>query len=144
MDADFIHELFGEFGAVSVRRMFGGAGIFAGGVMFGLIIDGQIYLKTNGTTVSVYEAEGCGPFGYDTKHGRRVLTSYWRLPERLYDEPGELAQWARSSLGVARAKAAEKSKPKATAPPAKSGAKRRAKKLAGMPHKRKAGTKSRL
>ncbi|MCF8476249.1 MAG: TfoX/Sxy family protein [Pseudolabrys sp.] len=92
--------------------MFGGAGLFSQGLMFGLVLDGQIFLKTDPGTVPAFEAEGCGPFGYDTKYGRRVLTSYWRLPERLYDEPDELAQWARTALGVARAKAVAKASPK--------------------------------
>ena len=36
VDAGFIHDLFQPFGAVTVRRMFGGAGLFVDGVMFGL------------------------------------------------------------------------------------------------------------
>jgi DNA transformation protein len=40
VDAEFIHDLFQSFGAVSVRRMFGGAGLFADGVMFGLVSGG--------------------------------------------------------------------------------------------------------
>ena len=31
--------------------------------------------------------------------------SYWRMPERLLDEPDELLAWARISLGVARKRA---------------------------------------
>jgi TfoX/Sxy family transcriptional regulator of competence genes len=42
VDAEFIHDLFQPFGAVTVRRMFGGAGLFADGVMFGLVSGGQI------------------------------------------------------------------------------------------------------
>ena len=47
VDADIIRELFADFGAVQVRRMFGGAGLFADGVMFGLVSDGQIFLKAD-------------------------------------------------------------------------------------------------
>ena len=108
MDAEFIRELFVEFGAVQVRRLFGGAGLFADGVMFGLVSDGQIYLKTDAGTAAQFERERCGPFEYDTRNGKRVLTSYWRLPERLYDDAEELAQWARAALAVARQSAARK------------------------------------
>jgi DNA transformation protein len=102
VDAEFIRELFCEFGAVQVRRMFGGAGLFADGVMFGLVSDGQIYLKADTAMVPRFEGEGCGPFEYSTTKGKRALTSYWRLPDRLYDDPAELAQWAKLALGVAR------------------------------------------
>jgi DNA transformation protein and related proteins len=36
------------------------------------------------------------------------LTSYWRLPDRLYDDADELAQWARHALKAAHEVAAAK------------------------------------
>jgi DNA transformation protein len=102
VDTEFIRELFLPFGTVQVRRMFGGAGLFADGVMFGLISDGQIYLKADAAAVPRFEAEGCRPFEYSTAKGKRTLTSYWRLPDRLYDDAEELARWARAALTIAR------------------------------------------
>ena len=110
VDVEFIHDLFQPFGAVTVRRMFGGAGLFADGVMFGLVSGGQIYLKADATTVTCFEREQCEPFEYSTKNGKRTLTSYWRLPDRLYDDADELAQWARQALAAARRGAAVKPK----------------------------------
>jgi len=110
VDAEFIHDLFQPFGAVSVRRMFGGAALFADGVMFGLVSGGQIYLKVDATTVTGFEREQFEPFEYLTKNGKRALTSYWRLPDRLYDDADELAQWARQALAAARRGAAVKPK----------------------------------
>ena len=110
VDAEFIHDLFQPFGAVNVRRMFGGAGFFADGVMFGLVSGGQIYLKADATTVTCFEREQCGPFEYSTKNGKRALTSYWRLPDRLYDDADELAYWARQALAAARRGAAVRPK----------------------------------
>ena len=98
----YIAELFAGFGPVDVRRMFGGAGIFAGGVMIGLVSQGVIHLKADGTTIPNFEREGLVPFTYAAKAGKRSVMSYWRMPERLYDEPDELAAWARHSLQAAR------------------------------------------
>jgi DNA transformation protein and related proteins len=112
LDSDHISELFAAFGRVHVRNMFGGAGIFADGVMFGLIVDDVIYLKTDTRTVPRFEQEGCGPFTYDTKRGERALKSYWRLPDRLYDDPDELAQWAKTALSAARQAAAPEPRPR--------------------------------
>ncbi len=108
MDPDFIHELFAEFGAVEIRRLFGGAGLFADGVMFGLVSSGEIYLKADAETVPHFEAEGCGPFEYGSKTGRRTIASFRKLPERLYDDADGLAEWAREALAVARLKAVAK------------------------------------
>jgi DNA transformation protein len=105
-DFDHIVEMFASFGPVAVRRMFGGAGIYADGVMFALLADGEIYLKADATTQGDFEAEGMGPFAYETGKGKRAVMSYWRMPARLYDEPEELARWARAALAVAQRSAA--------------------------------------
>jgi DNA transformation protein and related proteins len=101
--ADHTHiiELFAAFGPVSVRRMFGGAGIFCDGLMIGLVADGMVYLKADEPGQAAFTAEGMGPFTYG-KAGKRVIMSYWRMPERLYDDPDELARWAADALAAAR------------------------------------------
>jgi DNA transformation protein len=100
--ADDIQELFSAFGVVAVRRMFGGAGIYADGAMFGLVADGVIYLKTDDVNAPAFEREHLPPFTYETKDGKRGVMSYRRMPERLYDDPDELATWARDALAAAQ------------------------------------------
>ncbi len=101
-DPDFLVELFSGFAPVTVRRMFSGSGVFADGLMIALVVDGIVYLKADDSFIPLFEREGQAPFSYKTRDGRRTLNSYWRMPERLYDEPDELAEWARLSLAVAR------------------------------------------
>ncbi len=90
MDAEFIHDLFAQFRAVTVRRMFSGAGLFCDGVMFGLVVRGVIYLKADETSIADFEREGSEPFTYvrgkTSGHPSRHALRYWRLPERLYDD----------------------------------------------------------
>ena len=102
IDVDCIRELFSAFGPVKVRRMFGGAGIYADEVMFALIADDAIYLKSDHKTAPAFDREGCGPFVCAKKDGQRAGMSYRALPQRLYDDPEELARWAAAALGVAR------------------------------------------
>ncbi len=113
MTPDDIVELFSDFGPVTVRRMFGGAGIYADGTMFGLVADGVIYLKAGDSNVAMFEREQLAPFTFSKRTGERVVTSYRRMPDRLYDDPEELAAWARAALTAARlpgsAKAGEES-----------------------------------
>jgi DNA transformation protein len=56
--ADDIVEMFSGFGPVVVRRMFGGAGIYAGDTMFALVADGTIYLKVGESNAAAFEREG--------------------------------------------------------------------------------------
>jgi DNA transformation protein len=127
IDPDHIAELFFGFGPVTVRRMFSGAGIFADGLMIALVVDGVIFLKADAATAPRFESEGQTPFSYERKEGRRTIMSYWRMPERLYDDPDELAEWARLSMVVAQRSAA----PKRRSRPAK------AKKAKDSPNKTK-------
>jgi DNA transformation protein len=82
--------------------MFGGAGIYSGRVMFALLYDGIVYFKADKTTAQAFEREGSAPFTFTSKNGRRATMSYWRLPDRLYDDPDELATWAKAALAIAR------------------------------------------
>jgi DNA transformation protein len=100
--ADDIQELFSAFGVVAVRRMFGGAGIYAHGTMFGLVAGGVIYLKADELNAPAFERENLPPFTYETKDGKHGVMSYRRMPERLYDDPEELATWARDALAAAQ------------------------------------------
>lgn len=113
MDAESIRELFAGFGPVAVCRMFGGAGVFTDGLMIALISGDLIYLKADADTVPAFEREGQSPFSYATKNGRHTLTSYWRMPDRLYDDAEELAAWARAAHAVALRASARKSAAKA-------------------------------
>jgi DNA transformation protein len=108
VDPNYLHELFAEFGSVQVRRMFGGSGVYTEGLMFALVSDGVIYLKADPDSVPEFERENCAPFQYDTKTGKRAIMSYWRMPDRLYDDAEELAVWARRALTAARRSSAVK------------------------------------
>jgi DNA transformation protein len=108
LDAEFIHELFAPFGPVTVKRMFGGAGIWSDGLMFGLEFDGAIFLRVDEDSIPDFAREGSKPFVYprakSPKKIGRASKSFWRLPERLYDDPDELAEWARRAFAVAERK----------------------------------------
>jgi DNA transformation protein and related proteins len=110
-DPEEIRELFSAFGPITVRRMFSGAGLFAEGVMFALRIRDDIFLKAGAETIPSLEAEGSRPFSYETKKRRVVVNSLWRLPDRLLDNPEDLANFARAALKAAHRAAARKSRP---------------------------------
>ena len=117
-DPDRFDDLFAPFGKIVVRRMFGGEGLYRDNLMFGLVFEERIYFKTNDEGRQAFIAEGCPPFVYPMKKGAVVSQNYYALPDRLYDDPDELAEWARKALAVARTKPAAKPKQKAVKKPA--------------------------
>jgi DNA transformation protein len=99
--AQLVEDLFRPLGIIVVRRMFGGGGIYCDGLMFGLIADDIIYLKADGRSRAAFAAEGARPFVYQGKR-KAVTMSYWRLPDRLLDDPEEALEWGREALRAAR------------------------------------------
>jgi DNA transformation protein len=112
MDRDFLIDLFSGFGPVTIRRMFSGFGISFDGTNFALALRGGLYLRADDTSIARFEAEGAKPFQYQTRTKTVTVASYWQLPERLYDDPEELTEWARAALAAAQ-RAALRKRPKA-------------------------------
>ncbi|HEX3653279.1 MAG TPA: TfoX/Sxy family protein [Rhizomicrobium sp.] len=93
-------DLFSAFGPITLRRFFGGEGICAGDIMFGMVFGERLYFKTNEKTRKAFLAEGCGPFTFE-KSGETIVTGWYALPDRLYDDPEELARWTKLAHSVA-------------------------------------------
>jgi len=111
MDPADLADLFRAFGAVDFRRMFGGTGLYADGVMFALAISGELYLKADNSFAAELETRGSAPFSYAVKGGRRrVVGSFWQVPEAALDDAEDLAALARRALEVARAAAEAKAR----------------------------------
>ena len=108
MDRDFLIELFAGFGPVTIRPMFSGFGISADGVNFAMALRSGLYLRADEQNIPRFEAEGSKPFSYQTKARSVTVSSYWQLPERLYDDPDEMTEWARASLAAAQRAALRK------------------------------------
>jgi DNA transformation protein len=108
----FAQELFSGIGPVSVRRMFGGAGIYAADVMFALIDEDTIYIKADDALKAELAACGSSAWTY-SRAGRTREMGYWRLPESALDDPDEATEWGRRALAVAKVKAKPKARKRA-------------------------------
>ncbi len=111
---EFVRELFAGMGPIQVKRMFGGAGVYADGLMFALIADDTIYLRTDEALKAALHEEGSGPFIWTPQKGPRageqIDMGYWRLPDAALDEPDVAAEWGRKALAIAKTRAAAKPK----------------------------------
>jgi len=108
--ADHLRELFAPLGAIQIKRMFGGAGIYAEGIMFALLADDVLYLKSDVENRALFEAEQLEAFSYMAKGNRRVSTSYFRAPDEAMESAQLMLPWARSGLGAALRAARKKKK----------------------------------
>ena len=106
--AEFLREQLVPLGHVTMRRMFGKTGVFCDGVMFGMVTENTLYFRVDDQNrVTFKEAQAFPPLNYD-KRGHTIDLSFWRAPERLFDEPDELVVWARAALAAAHRVAAKR------------------------------------
>ena len=99
----YVIDQLGRWGEVQVRKMFGGAGLYCDGVMFGLIADDVAYLKVNDSNREEYVQAGSCPF-QPFPDKQMVMTSYYEIPPGVLENPDELARWEERSLVIARKK----------------------------------------
>jgi DNA transformation protein and related proteins len=91
-------------GPVTARSMFGGVGLYHGGLFFGLIADDTLYLKVDESNRGEYQRAGCGPF---RPYGDELYSMrYYELPATVLEDASELRAWVEKALAVARKQAA--------------------------------------
>jgi DNA transformation protein len=100
--AEFLREQLAPLGRVTMRRMFGKTGVFCDGVMFGMVTENTLYFRVDDQNrVTFGEACSFPPLNY-AKKGCTIDLAFWRVPERLFDEPDEFVTWAQAALAAAR------------------------------------------
>lgn len=100
MDDEAIRDMFDGLGPVSIRRMFGGKGIYHRGVIVAIEIDGQVMLKGDERTGPEFERTGAARWVYQGKK-RPVAMPYWSIPDSAVDDPDEMALWTRKAYEAA-------------------------------------------
>jgi DNA transformation protein len=106
--AEFLREQFAPLGHLTMRRMFGKTGVFCDGVMFGMVADNTLFFRVDDDNRAAFaEAATFPPLNYEKK-GSSIDLSFWRAPERLFEEPDELLSWARAALAAAHRVAAKR------------------------------------
>jgi DNA transformation protein len=110
--AEFLREQLAPLGRVTMRGMFGKTGVFCDGVMLGVVTENTLYFRVDDENREAFrEAEAFPPLNY-AKKGQIIDLAFWRVPERLFDEPDELIAWARAALAAAHRVAAKRPAPK--------------------------------
>jgi DNA transformation protein and related proteins len=109
MDDDLLRDLFAGLGPITIRRMFGGKGIYSDDLIIALVAFD--WIKTDGETQDRFRAAGSEPFVYAGRD-KPVTMPYWSLPDEAIDDPDRLAVWARLGREAARRTASGETKPR--------------------------------
>jgi DNA transformation protein len=95
----FVLEQLAGVKSVQARAMFGGVGLYAGDVFFGILAADTLYLKVDDSNRGRYEAAGMTAFKPYADKPMAML--YYQVPAGVIEDGDELAAWARASVRVA-------------------------------------------
>ncbi len=97
-----IEELFEPLGPVSIRRMFGGKGIYHHGQIIALELStGELLLKADATSAPEFAAAGASQWSYEGKQRKSVAMPYWTVPDEALDDPDLMGKWLRLAYEAA-------------------------------------------
>lgn len=105
----YVLEAMSHRALVSARKMFGGYGLYRDGLMFALIIEDELFFKSDAENIAQFERAGSHPFSYQTK-ARVVKVAYWSAPAECLESPAEMADWCQIGFAAALRAAAVKSR----------------------------------
>jgi DNA transformation protein len=109
MDDPAIEEMFEGLGPVSIRRMFGGKGIYHRGLITAVYLHDDMMLKADAVSAPQFEAAGARQWSYEGKKGKPVLMPYWTVPDEAFDDPDIMTTWTRLAFEAA-ARASDKAR----------------------------------
>jgi len=97
----FVLEQLSGVEGLGCRAMFGGHGLYSGPTFFGIVSEGRLYLKTDGSTAPEYVRRGMRPF---RPSDRQVLHTYYEVPPDVLESRAELTRWADAAARAAGAR----------------------------------------
>src|ERR1700750_3460583 len=92
--AAYCAELLSASGAVRVKRMFGGYGVYVDELFVAIVAEQALYLKVDAQTRDRFEAAGGQCFRY-TRQGQLHATAFWTVPPDAMDSPAGMGPWTR-------------------------------------------------
>lgn len=95
---------------VTTRAMFGGVGIYSGGLFFALVDDDRLYFKVDGATRPRFVAAGMGAF--DPFKDGKPMNGYYEVPGEVLEDEERLPAWMREAMAVAARAPKRKPRPR--------------------------------
>jgi DNA transformation protein len=90
----WVQEALEPLGAVTMRRMMGGATLYLDGTIFAILVEGEVWFKSDAEADPVWDAEGCERFSMTFRDGRVDTMNYRRGPQDVYDDAEAMRRWA--------------------------------------------------
>jgi DNA transformation protein len=106
---EFVLDQLAGLDGLRARAMFGGVGLYADDVFFGIVAADELYFKVDDTNRREYETAGSVSF---KPYADRAMTMpYYKVPLVILEDAAMLGEWAARAVAVAEvAKSAKPTK----------------------------------
>lgn len=100
---DFIvYDLMGEVPDITSRAMFGGWALYKNGIIFGIIVAGELYFKVDDSNRVEFEQMESRPFVYSKSNGKPITMSYWLVPEEIMQDKEKFYDLIEKSVTISQ------------------------------------------
>ena len=97
---EFVLDQLAGVDGLRARAMFGGVGLYAEEVFFGIVAADVLFFKVDDTNRREYEAAGSSPF---KPYADRAMTMpYYNVPIVVLEDAVMLGEWAARAVAVAK------------------------------------------
>lgn len=96
---EYILERLECVGEVTAKKMFGGLGLYLGGIFFALAAENTLYFKVDDHNRPEFVKAGCKPFRPFTDKDYEM--SYFEVPADVLEDDSLLRQWADKAFAAA-------------------------------------------
>ena len=104
----WLEEALEPMGKLSLRRMMGGATLYLDGTIFGIMVDGELWLKSDAEADAFWDTVSRERFTVAFKDGSIDQMNYRRAPSDVYDDADELQRLVSVSLEAGRRRVVKK------------------------------------
>lgn len=107
---EYLVDQLAGLGELTIKRMFGGLGLYQAGVFFGLVDDDTLYFRVDDQTRGDFTSREMAPFRPLRREPNKVSDNYYQCPAEVLDDDEALVAWARRALRAAASPTAARSK----------------------------------
>ena len=104
----WVQEALEPMGSVTMRKMMGGATLYLDGTIFGIMVDGELWLKSDVEADPVWDEVSRDRFTVTFKDGSVDQMNYRRAPPDVYDDADEMQRWVSVSVEAGRRRVVKK------------------------------------
>jgi len=104
----WVDEAMEPMGRLSMRKMMGGATLYLDGTIFAIMVDGELWLKSDAEADAFWDQVSPERFTVAFKDGSVDQMNYRRAPSDVYDDAEEMQRWVSVSVEAGRRRVVKK------------------------------------